>query len=127
MTETSIRDAIMRELKDRPRCWAWVKHQTGRGVRGVPDIIGCYRGHMLAWEVKPPGGLVFRPGQLHQLTLAAEAGAVAAVVTSRLDAAALLDAIDSVPPAGYYNRAGWAAWFDHHHLSYLQPPLERKP
>jgi hypothetical protein len=125
MTETSIRDAIMRELKDRPRCWAWVKHQTGRGVRGIPDIEGCYRSYMLAWEVKPPGRLVFRPGQLLQLQLAADAGACAAVVTSRVEAAALLDAIDHVPPVAKYTRDAWTLWFGYHGLQHMQPPPPR--
>jgi len=104
MTEAAITEAILRWLR---RQGAHViKTYGGPYRRGLPDIIGVYRGRALALEVKRPGG---KPTELQQYELErwAAAGAVAGVVTCVEDAKQLLwevDANGTAEPAG--RRAG---------------------
>ena len=62
-----------------------IKTQGGPGRRGLPDLIGCYRGRALAWEVKVEGGIM-TPLQARELQRWRQAGALAAVVRSVEDA-----------------------------------------
>ena len=55
MLEKDIVAAIMRHLKSVPMCFAWKEHGGMYGTAGLPDIICCYRGRFLAFEVKVPG------------------------------------------------------------------------
>lgn len=90
MTETAITEAIIRWLR---RQGAHViKTYGGPYRRGLPDLIGVYRGRALALEVKRPGG---KPTKLqeYELSLWAAAGAVAGVVTSIEDAKRLLEEV----------------------------------
>lgn len=36
-------------------CWYFSPMMMGYGKKGVPDIIGCYKGYFFAIEVKAPG------------------------------------------------------------------------
>lgn len=56
MLEKNIVAAIMRHLKTVPMCFAWKEHGGMYGTAGLPDIICCYGGRFLAFEVKVPGG-----------------------------------------------------------------------
>lgn len=55
MLEKNIVAAIMRHLKSVPMCFAWKEHGGMYGTAGLPDIICCYGGRFLAFEVKVPG------------------------------------------------------------------------
>ena len=55
MTEKNIVAAIMRYLKTVPMCFAWKEHGGMYGTAGLPDIICCYHGRFVAFEVKVPG------------------------------------------------------------------------
>ena len=35
--------------------WYYMPVSNGMGRVGCPDILVCYKGHFLAFEVKPPG------------------------------------------------------------------------
>ncbi len=97
MTETAITEAIMRWLR---RQGAHViKTYGGPYRRGLPDLIGVYRGRALALEVKRPGGTP-TPLQEHELGRWAAAGALAAVVTSIEDVKRLIGEVDSSGQAG---------------------------
>lgn len=62
---------------------------------GMSDLIGCYRGRALAWEVKMPRqSYDVTEKQQHTLDEWEAAGACVGVVRSPEDAHALLDAID---------------------------------
>lgn len=92
MTETAIKDKIMKHLKGLPQCYAvkiWGNHTT----IGQPDILACYRGRFLALEVKRPGE---QPTEIQRATLQkwADAGAVAGVVRSVEDLKEPLDRFD---------------------------------
>src|SRR5690606_8320365 len=72
MTEAAITEAIMKWL--RARGAYVIKTYGGPYRRGLPDLIGVYRGRALALEVKRPGGRP-TPLQEHELGRWAAAGA----------------------------------------------------
>ena len=100
--EARAKANVRKAIKARPRCH--MVHYPGgpRGVAGTPDYLGVDDGRAFALEVKPPGWRPPRPTnkrahalwarQAAQLRLWREAGAVAAVVTSGVDAMRVLDA-----------------------------------
>lgn len=79
--EKDIVAAILRYLKQRPRCFVWKTHGGMYGTAGIPDIIACMDGRFYAFEVKQPGG---RLSRLQEVTLnkIVAAGGVAVMVTS---------------------------------------------
>lgn len=79
-TEKAVVNAIMRYLNQQPNCYV-VKTHGSIYSTGQPDLLGCYRGRMLALEVKRPGG---KPTKLQMAMLKKweAAGAIAAVVHS---------------------------------------------
>lgn len=79
--EKDIVAAILRYLKQRPRCFAWKTLGGMYGTAGIPDIIACMDGRFYAFEVKQPGG---RLSRLQDVTLKKieAAGGVAVMVTS---------------------------------------------
>lgn len=64
-------------------------------MAGLPDLVGCYRGHMFGLETKMPEGKNASPVQRLRHTQIKAAGGVAVVVRSVADAMAVLDAIDA--------------------------------
>lgn len=76
---------------------AWVLKTQGDGKRsGTPDLLLCWRGRFIAFEVKQPGKTATRQ-QAANLNRLRRAGAVAAVVTSASDAMAVFDKIIDGP------------------------------
>lgn len=96
-TERSITDRILAYLRRRPDTWA-VKIGAGPYQRaGLPDILACTHGRLVALEAKRPGK---KATPLQAATLAAirRAGGIAAVVTSVDEVAEILgDAIIPEP------------------------------
>lgn len=94
MTEAAVVASIERTLKAR-RAWWFKTHGSGNSRRGIPDLIGCYRGRALALEVKAPGRVsTVSRLQTHELDQARAAGAAAWVVTSADAVTEILDQID---------------------------------
>ena len=58
MKEADIVRKIMNYLKSVPECFAWKEHGGMYGTAGIPDIIACYRGGFIAFEVKTENGKV---------------------------------------------------------------------
>jgi len=56
MAEKDITNAIMRYLKTVPCCFCWKQHGGQYGTAGLPDIILCFNGRFVAFEVKTPSG-----------------------------------------------------------------------
>lgn len=54
--EKSVVQAITRYLKTLKGCWFFNVHGSPMQRKGVPDIIGCYKGRFFWLEVKRPGG-----------------------------------------------------------------------
>lgn len=50
---------VKKEIKDFldtvPELWYFMPVSLGMGRHGIPDIIGCYKGHFFAVECKAPG------------------------------------------------------------------------
>lgn len=81
--ERTITDAIMRYLKGlAPLGWFRKIHGGNFQTAGIPDIIGCYRGVFVAFEVKRPAVGRLTPLQAREIELIASAGGVACVVRS---------------------------------------------
>lgn len=56
MKESDIVKAILKYLKTMPECFCWKEHGGMYGTAGIPDIICCYRGKFVAFEVKTEKG-----------------------------------------------------------------------
>lgn len=67
MTEKDIIASIFRFLKTVPLCFAWKEHGGMYGTAGLPDIICCYGGRFVAFEVKAPAGGGRPSGKLTKL------------------------------------------------------------
>jgi hypothetical protein len=52
MLEKEIVNKILKYLKTLPECFAWKEHGGMYGTSGIPDIIVCYKGRFVAFEVK---------------------------------------------------------------------------
>ncbi len=90
-TEKSIVKGILEYLNNLPRCRA-IKMQGTYRRGGEPDVFCCYKGRMVLFEVKRPGG---KPTMLQSATLEqwAAADAVAEVVYSVADVKKILGAM----------------------------------
>jgi Holliday junction resolvase len=86
---------IQRRLRERG-AWCAKLHADGTGRNGLPDLIACYRGQLLAIEVKRPGASgTLRALQRVELDRVARAGGTPIVATSWLDVALELARIDA--------------------------------
>ena len=56
MKEKTITNQILKYLKSLPECFAFKEHGGLYGTSGIPDIIVCYKGKFLAFEVKTEKG-----------------------------------------------------------------------
>jgi hypothetical protein len=83
MTEKSIVNSIVKYLEGLPYCHV-VKTCGAMLPAGTPDIIGCYRGHAFAFEVKRYGESMTKI-QKYELMKWIEAGAVTKMVCSVSD------------------------------------------
>lgn len=94
MAEKEITTAILKHLKALPQCFCWKEHGGMYGTAGIPDIICCYRGRFVAFEVKSAGG---KPTKLQQHTIdkILNAGGVAAIVRSVDEVRVVLKSLDN--------------------------------
>ena len=56
MLEKDIVKSILKYLKTVPNCFSWKEHGGMYGTAGIPDIICCYCGRFVAFEVKTETG-----------------------------------------------------------------------
>jgi len=56
MLEKAIVNSILKHLKSLPNCFSFKEHGGMYGRAGLPDIICCYRGRFIAFEVKTDTG-----------------------------------------------------------------------
>ncbi len=66
MKEKTITIQILKYLKAQPYCFAFKEHGGLYGTAGIPDIICCYKGHFVAFEVKTPEGKL---SKLQEITI----------------------------------------------------------
>ncbi len=67
MKEKTITNQILKYLKSLPECFAFKEHGGLYGTSGIPDIIVCYKGKFLAFEVKTEKGKL---SKLQEMTIA---------------------------------------------------------
>lgn len=58
MQENTIVKGILAYLRSRDDCFCWKEHGGMYGTAGLPDIICCYKGRFIAFEVKNAKGKV---------------------------------------------------------------------
>ena len=94
MCEADIVRSILRYLKGLPGCFCWKEHGGMYSTAGIPDIICCYHGHFIGFEVKT---LLGKATELQKVTIRRinEAGGTALVVRSLEDVKAALAAINA--------------------------------
>ena len=66
MKEKTITNQILKYLKSLPGCFAFKEHGGLYGTCGIPDIIVCYKGKFLAFEVKTEEGKL---SKLQEITI----------------------------------------------------------
>lgn len=81
MLEKDITNKILKYLKGLDRCYCFKEHGGSYGSVGIPDIICCYKGRFLAFEVKTQKG---RTTALQEVNIRKinEADGIAVVVRS---------------------------------------------
>ena len=67
MLERDITSKIMRYLKSLPNTFCWKQHGDAYSQSGIPDIICCFNGIFVAFEVKTTNG---RLTKLQEVTMA---------------------------------------------------------
>ena len=93
--EGRLTRSILKELRGRGGWWVKI-HGHAYQEPGIPDIIGCYRGVFIGFEVKVPGKahtLTQRQGLTLQRIR--EAQGFSALIESKRGASELLDELDS--------------------------------
>lgn len=93
MNETQLVEAIKKYLKTVPELFHWKEHGGQFGTAGIPDIIVCYRGRFLAFEVKTQRG---KPSVLQTATIRQimRAGGIATVVRSVGEVREIIEALE---------------------------------
>jgi Holliday junction resolvase len=92
MKESEITTKIKNYLKTVEGCFSWKEHGGQFGTAGIPDIVVCYKGRFVAFEVKTETG---RTTVLQEVTIRQirKAGGTAAVVRSVEDAKAIIQSL----------------------------------
>lgn len=67
MKEKTITNQILKYLKSLSECFAFKEHGGLYGTSGIPDIIVCYKGKFVAFEVKNEKGKL---SKLQEITIA---------------------------------------------------------
>ena len=80
MKESALQTKIVKWLESQS-IWVVKIHQTGLGKRGRPDLICCYLGLMIGFEVKIPGGKA-TPMQAMEMETIVSTGGQCRLVTS---------------------------------------------
>ena len=95
MRESSLTRSILKALQRRGGFWFKVHGHPGQR-RGIPDIIGCYKGRFIGLELKVPDRRD-RVTELQRQVLEeiSQAGGIGQVVTSKEEALRVLDKVDS--------------------------------
>lgn len=96
--ESKVVTKIMTHLKTRGGFWFKV-HGSPMQIAGIPDIIGCYRGRFISFEVKRGPGYPPTKLQVYVMGKIKAAGGVAALIWSVPQADAELDRIDGIQEA----------------------------
>ena len=95
MRESNLTRSILKALNRRGGFWFKVHGHPGQR-RGIPDIIGCYKGRFIGLELKVPDRRdKVTELQKQVLEEISKAGGIGQVVTSKEEAIQVLDMVDS--------------------------------
>jgi hypothetical protein len=91
MNEKELTKKIKNYLNTITDCFYWKEHGGPYGTAGIPDIIVCYRGRFIAFEVKTKNN---QPTVLQKTTIRKilQAGGYALVVRSVEEVAQVINA-----------------------------------
>jgi hypothetical protein len=94
MLEKTIVKRIVTYLKTLDECFFWKEHGGQYGTSGIPDIICCYKGKFVAFEVKNETGKL---SALQSVTLKKikVAGGVAVEVRSLDEVKKIIEKVDN--------------------------------
>ena len=98
--ESTITAEIQRYLGRLDGWWGFKVQGSGSQMRGVPDIVGCYCGLFVAFEVKRPVVGKLSELQKHRIDQIVAAGGRAFVVYGVEDVKRALERLSSVSCAG---------------------------
>ena len=92
MKESNLIDRIKAYLKSVDKLFFYKEHGGQYGTSGIPDLIVCYRGRFIAFEVKTEKG---KTTVLQEMTIRKiiKAGGFALVVRSVEDVRAVIDSL----------------------------------
>lgn len=81
MKEKTITNQILKYLKAQPCCFVFKEHGGIYSTAGIPDIICCYKGKFVTFEVKTKKGKLSKLQEV-MIERIRQAGGVAFKVTS---------------------------------------------
>lgn len=96
--ERTVVKNILKRLRARGGFWIKV-HGSPFQIAGIPDIIGCYHGRFIGFEVKRDASGKATPLQLYMLKKIRAAGGVTALIFTVDKAEAILDRLDELQEA----------------------------
>lgn len=93
MNESQLVETIKKYLKTVPELFFWKEHGGQFGTAGIPDLVVCYRGRFLAFEVKTPRGksTVLQTATIRQIM---RAGGIATIVRSVGEVRDIIEALE---------------------------------
>lgn len=100
--ESKVVKKILEQLRSRGGWWFKVWGSPMQ-IAGIPDIIGCYRGRFVAFEVKRAEGYEATKLQLFIMKKIRAAGGIATLIWSTEQAFTELDRIDATEEAQSHN------------------------
>jgi Holliday junction resolvase len=92
MKESDLIEKIKRYLRGVDGLFFWKEHGGGFGSSGIPDLIVCYRGRFIAFEVKAEKGktTVLQEVSIRKII---KAGGYASVVRSMEEVKAVIGSL----------------------------------
>ena len=78
-SETYLKERVLRELQQLGGWWVKVQQIT---ISGTPDILGCYKGHFVALELKSEEGVISRLQNYNLRKIESSGGYAASVLPS---------------------------------------------
>lgn len=96
--EAKIVKKIQRKIKEDygTDIWIFKTHGSADQIRGLPDLVGTYRGFFIAMEVKKPGGQL-TDLQTFTIQKIKAAGGYATMITSYEEAQDFLGTVPEPP------------------------------
>lgn len=98
--ESAITSEIQKYLRKLPGWWGFKVQGGGAQMKGVPDIVGCYRGLFVCFEVKRPVVGKLSELQKHRIEQIRTAGGHAFVVYGLEDVKQALEGLAAVVCVG---------------------------